>query len=111
MQLALELAQKDELNIYRVVQELLTNALRHSEASNVKLELISLPHRLILKYEDDGKGMPQDQGGRKGLGLKNMESRINALSGILKIDNPPEGGLRIKIEIENYENDKSSPGR
>lgn len=105
------LAQKDELNIYRVVQELLTNALRHSEATEVRLSMGAHMHRFYLSYRDNGKGFPKDREVYQGLGLKNIESRINALNGQISLENAPEGGVSINIEIDKNENDKSSPGR
>ncbi len=95
----LRLPQKDELNIYRVIQELLTNTLRHAEATEVRLLVDSQPGHFGLSYRDNGKGLPSDTA-RKGLGLKNMENRINALNGQLTIASPPEGGILITIEIE-----------
>lgn len=94
------LAQKDELNIYRVVQELLTNTIRHAKASEARLEMSSLPHRFFLSYQDNGKGLPENGKARKGLGLKNMENRVNALNGQFTIESPPEGGILVNIEIE-----------
>lgn len=94
------LAQKDELNIYRVVQELLTNTLRHANATEARLEINSQSDRFSLKYRDNGKGILANGKSRKGLGLKNMESRINALNGRFKLESPPEGGVLITIEIE-----------
>jgi len=93
------LSQPHELNIYRVVQELLTNALRHAEATKITLEMTASADRFFLKYEDNGKGISKDQLGQKGLGLKNIESRVNALNGKLKLSNPSEGGLLITIDI------------
>lgn len=103
------LPKKDELNVYRVVQELLTNTIRHAGASRVDINLNSRPRLFQLIYRDNGKGLPENGKSRKGLGLKNMESRVNALSGHLLIESPPEGGILINIKIINDENDKSSP--
>lgn len=96
---AYPIQQKDELNIYRVVQELLTNTLRHAQASAVVLEVDVTPERFLLIYRDNGKGLPSGKT-RKGLGLKNMENRINALNGQFTIESPPEGGILVNIEIE-----------
>ena len=104
------LSQKDELNIYRVAQELLTNALRHSEATTLSLQMTAQSHRFVLTYQDNGKGMPVDRKGQKGLGLINIESRVNALGGVITISSTPEKGVLITIEIKNYEHHKSSPG-
>jgi signal transduction histidine kinase len=98
---AYRLAQKDELHIYRVVQELLTNGLRHSEATKIHLEMSSHLHLFSLSYQDNGKGMSKNLIEKKGLGLKNMESRINALKGKWAIKNSPDGGVLINIQIEN----------
>ncbi|GAB5522485.1 MAG: sensor histidine kinase [Roseivirga sp.] len=93
------LPQKDELNIYRVIQELLTNTLRHAEATEAILEMNSQPNHFWLSYRDNGKGLPYGIS-RKGLGLKNMESRISTLNGQFTIGNLEEGGVLVTIEIE-----------
>ena len=95
----LRLELKEELNIYRVVQELLSNTIRHSGASQVLMEMTSQHHAFRLSYRDNGKGLPA-QDGKKGLGLKNMESRINALEGTFNTHNPEEGGVLFTIEID-----------
>lgn len=93
------LTQRDELNIYRVVQELLTNTLRHSGASEAIITMNSQQHRFDLSYQDNGKGILKSES-RKGLGLKNIESRVNALSGQFTMESPSQGGLLITIEID-----------
>lgn len=105
------LSQPHELNIYRVVQELLTNALRHAKATKISLEMTAEADRFFFKYEDNGKGISKNRMAQKGLGLKNIESRVNALNGTLQLSSPSEGGVLITIDIKQNENDKNSPGR
>jgi len=98
------LAQKDELNIYRIVQELLTNTIRHANASEVAISMHATAHIFQLTYRDNGVGLvKKDKSPGSGLGLKNIESRVNALNGKLDIESPKEGGLHITIRIEHHE--------
>lgn len=91
----------EELSVYRIVQELLNNALKHSKATEVKLTLTSSASKTILEYIDNGIGMPSGAVLQKSnsLGLKNMESRISILNGRLEIIEPKNGGTKIRIEI------------
>lgn len=98
------LAQKDELNIYRIVQELLTNTIRHANASEVNITIHATAHVFQLTYRDNGVGLAnKERSASSGLGLKNIESRVNALNGKLTIDSPDSGGLLITIRIEHHE--------
>ncbi|KZS39690.1 hypothetical protein AWE51_08545 [Aquimarina aggregata] len=86
-----------ELNLYRIVQELITNTIKHAEASVIKIILKNEGDGLIILYEDDGKGIDQEMLlHKKGLGLKNIESRLSVLSGSMKFLKKNEG---IKVEI------------
>ncbi len=99
------LSPNTELNIYRVVQEMLNNALRHSGATQVSIEMDSLNDDFFLRYLDNCFGLPETNMPKKGIGLKNMESREAAINGELIFKNAPCGGLIITIEIKKNEND------
>ncbi len=93
------IARSKELNLYRIIQELVTNTLKHAQASTIKIELKNENDVLIILYEDDGKGLDQKNlSSKKGLGLKNIESRLSVVSGSLFFlkKNP---GMKVKIEI------------
>ncbi|UOB19122.1 sensor histidine kinase [Abyssalbus ytuae] len=88
-----------ELNIYRIIQELITNTLKHAEATVIKIELRQQEDVLLIFYEDNGKGIHKENlRHKKGLGLKNIESRLSVLSGKIKFQEKSKG-LNIKMEI------------
>jgi signal transduction histidine kinase len=87
------------LHLYRVAQEAVTNAVKHSGAKNI---LISLDHdetHVCVSVEDDGKGFTVGKKRRKGLGLHMMRYRANALGGELKIERRKTGGMHVMCKI------------
>jgi len=88
------------LHLYRVAQEALTNAVKHSGAKNV---LISLDHdktHVCVSVQDDGKGFAVGKRKKgKGLGLHMMRYRANALGGELKIEHRKTGGMDVTCKI------------
>lgn len=89
-----------ELNIYRLVQELLNNAVRHAEASEISVQVFTDDTRMVIMIEDDGKGLSSDNPLKSpGLGLKNTMSRVNAFDGNLIIDTDPQDGTTITIYL------------
>lgn len=93
------IAKTKELNLYRIIQELITNTLKHAEASKIKIEMKNLNKVLIIIYEDDGKGLNQEQlQYRKGLGLKNIESRLSVLSGSINFLEE-KSGMKVELKI------------
>lgn len=50
-----------QLNLYRIIQEFLSNAVKHSQASDVLIMLISIQNKIVLHYEDDGVGFDQEK--------------------------------------------------
>jgi len=86
--------------IYRIVQELIGNALKHSGAREVVLQLSCDDSTLSMTVEDNGSGFAvEDIENTAGIGLKNIRSRIDYLKGSLDIDSSPEGGTSVFIEI------------
>ncbi|RJE75049.1 hypothetical protein BGP76_18220 [Reichenbachiella sp. MSK19-1] len=71
-----------ELMLFRVIQELVNNTLKHAHASHIQLRLIQTHQNLHMTYMDDGVGyLPKDTLNFSGLGIKNIESRVNLLGG------------------------------
>jgi signal transduction histidine kinase len=96
---AKQLPKKAEINIFRIIQELVTNSLKHAEAEEIDVQ-ISFQNDLIqITVEDDGKGFDKDAVGEQGIGLSNIESRAAYLNASVDfISN--EKGTSYTFEID-----------
>jgi two-component system CheB/CheR fusion protein len=86
------------LHLYRVAQEAVTNAIKHSGAKNLLIHLDRNSEHVCVSVQDDGKGFTLRKRG-KGLGLHMMRYRANALGGELKIERRRTGGMDITCVI------------
>ncbi|MEU8379924.1 sensor histidine kinase, partial [Streptosporangium sp. NPDC048865] len=86
-----------ELVLYRVLQEGLTNALRHAGALHVAVRLVFGEARTVLVVTDDGKGAGERP--RRGFGLTSLTERARALGGTLTGGDSPEGGFALRAEL------------
>jgi signal transduction histidine kinase len=93
-----------EIALYRVVQEGLTNIIRHAGATRVCIVLNAMPNEVRLVIEDDGKGfalrdgdMPATPGA--GLGILGMQERLSLLGGRLEIETAPGRGTALLIKV------------
>lgn len=82
-------------SFYHIAQEALTNAMKHSGAAEITIELRQSARRLRLSVLDDGRGIPPAAGRRSGLGLNIMRVRAELAGAQLKIEARPEGGTRV----------------
>jgi two-component system NarL family sensor kinase len=96
----LELDNTIKISVYRVVQELITNTLKHAGATHIIVQLVAKDHILQVTVEDDGKGFDTSQAEyAKGIGYKNIRSRIDALKGKLDVESGEGQGTSVYIEI------------
>ena len=85
--------------LYRIMQELVNNAIKHAEASQILVLLQQTDKTLFLTVEDDGKGFDAAAGNKlKGAGLANIEARVEFLGGKIDIQSEPGTGTAITIE-------------
>ena len=87
-----------ELQLYRIVQEFVSNVLKHSRASKIVIQLTRHNGTLTLMVEDNGIGFRADDT-YKGMGLKNIQSRVAALEGSWNTDSVLGHGTTNIIEI------------
>lgn len=94
------LDNKMEIGIYRMVQELFNNILKHAKAQNITVQLNRLDNGLNLTIEDDGIGFDVEEKKKAGgLGLKNLATRAAKLKGTYLVDSHPGKGTISIIEI------------
>ncbi|RSM76779.1 sensor histidine kinase [Kibdelosporangium aridum] len=82
---------------YRIVQESLTNTIRHANATTVTVELRYTPESLVIEVADDGVSARERKA--DGFGLAGMAERVSALDGKLAADFLPDGGFRVRAEL------------
>jgi signal transduction histidine kinase len=93
-----EMDKEYEINWYRITQELMQNTLKHAHATRLRIRISVLPHQLIMHYEDDGVGMGQEGVINKGLGIKNIESRLGLMGGQIEYISKESQGLALRIQ-------------
>jgi len=88
------------LALLRVLQESLTNIIRHAEAKTASVLLFKSRKKINLVVQDDGKGIPEDKiRSSKSLGLMGMFERIKYAGGEMNISKPASGGTKISVII------------
>jgi len=94
------LEKSTEVILYRIVQELCNNAIKHAAAKNIFIQLTKHERGITLTVEDDGKGFDTNLLAKiKGAGLQNVQSRVDYLKGILNIESEAGKGTSVNIEI------------
>lgn len=88
-----------ENNLYRVVQESLSNIIKHSQASKVEIQLVVHDKSIIFTVSDNGVGFSEDESSALGLGLNNIENRVASVDGEFVLDTALGRGTNITIEI------------
>jgi len=91
---------EQELQLYRIVQELVSNILKHSEATETNIQLNQNEGSVNLIVEDDGVGfVPKESIKADGIGLSNLKARVAKLDGTFHIDSGKGAGTTISIDI------------
>lgn len=95
------LTDREKTTLYRICQEALTNVAKHSGANSVWVELRRTPRRVTLHIRDDGNGMQRaaDRKGVTGLGMRNMQERVESHRGTFRVARGPEGGLALTATL------------
>jgi signal transduction histidine kinase len=86
--------------LFRVAQESLNNAVKHAQASRITVSLFEEDSRLVMRIEDDGKGITQDdRRKRKSYGLIGMRERVYALGGEFEVRSRERAGTIVEVRV------------
>lgn len=98
---ALELPEQQTLNLYRIVQEIIHNTIKHAEASLLEIQLAVIENKLQLNTADNGKGFDYESKSKSamGMGLKNLSNRTEMMKGKMLIDTSKTKGTKFIFEI------------
>jgi signal transduction histidine kinase len=104
-----EVASDTALCIYRIAQESLRNAAKHSRATKVRVNLMKSGNLLQLMVADDGIGFDVDEAfTHRGLGLRSMKERVRLVQGNMELESQPGGGAKLIVTIESNESHGAS---
>jgi len=93
-----ELPWAVSLGMYRIIMELINNTIKHSGATQVKIDIYTMNEYVICQYHDNGRGWADDHI-NKGLGHKSIDGRINTLNGIFEFGTGQAGGFFATIRV------------
>jgi PAS domain S-box-containing protein len=98
-----EFSRDEQINMYRIVQEALTNVARHSQAHNVHIGFQSSSSGLQITIRDDGRGFTGIvRNSSRHLGIEGMRQRASSLGGTLEIISPADGGTQVQLQIPSH---------
>jgi two-component system, chemotaxis family, CheB/CheR fusion protein len=91
-----------EISLYRIIQELLNNIIKHAQATEAHIELLNQKGFIYLRVQDNGSGFKEDETpNKKGIGLSSIRNRVKLLDGVLKVDSRMGKGTGIEIKVRN----------
>ncbi|MNX14609.1 Sensor histidine kinase ComP [compost metagenome] len=96
-----DIGLSQQISIYRIVQEILANILKHAGATEILLQCSENQHRFYITVEDNGKGFDVESSNLKnGLGLANIRKRVEYFNGRFDIASTINEGTTINIELD-----------
>ncbi|MDX1461917.1 MAG: ATP-binding protein [Marinirhabdus sp.] len=97
--LSSDLPQQFQLSVYRIIQELLNNITKHSQATEALVQLQQEGEKFTITVEDNGRGF-SPKTSSEGIGFTNIKSRLSLLQGTLEIDSDATDGTSVYIELQ-----------
>lgn len=95
-----EIDQTTAITVYRIIQELLNNVIKHAQATEVLVQVFRQMSKLVINVEDNGKGFDVNLSEEKGgMGWKNIRSRVEMLKGSVDIHSAPGKGTSVNLEL------------
>ena len=95
------LPNKIKINVYRIIQESMQNIYKHAEATHIEISISYQKKSILLSISDNGKGFDTSKS-KKGIGLKNMTSRVKEIKGEIDFLSNINSGTTVKVQIPYY---------
>ncbi len=89
------------LNLFRILQELISNTMKYANARHINIKLWLKPSQVQIEYRDDGQGFDvTEKANQKGLGMNNIESRMKMIDGQYELQSAPSQGIFVRLRKE-----------
>lgn len=97
---SLQFEKQNEISIYRIVQEVVNNMIKHAGASEIDLSIQPKDNQVLIALKDNGRGLDAaDIDNSKGIGWKNINARVNMLDGKINVQSEKLSGTQIEITL------------
>ena len=94
-----ELSDKVQINLYRILQEALNNATRHANPTKIEVQLVYSEGEVLMTIEDNGDGFDINHIGENGLGIRSIKTRVGAMSANLDIVSNKDRGTIVSVVV------------
>ncbi|MCG2589553.1 PAS domain-containing protein [Rhodohalobacter sulfatireducens] len=94
-----ELSDKVQINLYRILQEALNNATRHANPTKIEVQLVYSEGEVLMTIEDNGVGFDINKAGENGLGIRSIKTRVGAMSANLDIVSNKDRGTIVSVVV------------
>jgi signal transduction histidine kinase/tetratricopeptide (TPR) repeat protein len=95
-----QLTSKQGMNLFRVVQETVNNAIKHAEATQIKISISDDNDQIKLLVSDNGKGFDYEEKKKRSYGLSNLKQRIEEIGGSFQFNSEANKGTQLSVQIQ-----------
>lgn len=96
----IQLSSKQAINLYRILQEIVNNAIKHANAKDITVSISQIKNELQIKISDTGIGFDYESKKKKSFGLTNIQNRIQEINGSLQVVSNEEKGTHYSITVK-----------
>jgi|GEM_PF-1567755 len=88
-----------ELAVFRTLQELMINVVKHAQASEARVEVDMPDGHVLVRVSDNGRGISEEKAGKDGIGLASIRSKVDLLDGTFEVDSKPGQGTTVSVRL------------
>ncbi|MFM7896342.1 MAG: sensor histidine kinase [Flavobacterium sp.] len=95
-----QLSSKQAINLYRILQEIVNNAIKHANAKDISVSISQIENELQIKISDNGIGFDYESKKKKSFGLTNIQNRVQEVNGRLLVESNQTKGTNYSIKVK-----------